>query len=448
MKNPYSMAFKTEMKRLIKRFIPLFLLQQYSNMITKSKKRKELSIINGINEKYDVLLRKKKDKPIYDVIFFMMVASNWKYDSVYRIIDQHPSFKPIVVIYPLLTYGEEVSMKELNAAKRFCEEHHYKFRVPWDQSKKQWIDIKNEVDPDIVFFSNPYLHSLEMYYITNFMDCLTCYVPYSIRQERIFDIKFNTFFQNIVWRNYYESDIQLDLAKEYARNKGNNVVVTGYPIIDIIRKANPINTSWKKQDKVKKRIIWAPHWTFQETSLDWSSFLIYYDFMLELALEYQSELQFSFKPHPLLKTTLSKDNLWGEDRTDHYYEVWENLPYGQLDETDYVELFASSDALIHDCGSFMIEYLAVNKPVLYLLNKPDISNRFNDFGILAYDCHYKAHSREDIKTFINSVLFKNADPLKSNRELFCEKALQFSNGYAADRIVKDICKNLNIHITN
>ena len=35
-------------------------------------------------------------------------------------------------------------------------------------------------------------------------------------------------------------------------------------------------------------------------------------------------------------------------------------------ETEYVELFKSSDALIHDCGSFMAEYLVTNKPVLFL----------------------------------------------------------------------------------
>jgi hypothetical protein len=428
------------MKKIIKKCLPSNVKHWYGKVLA----RKEAAFIKHVNKKQNQILNTLKDKSNYNVIFFMMVASNWKYDTVYQMMDQHVSMTPTVVIYPLLTYGEELKTKELRNAIQFCEDHHYNYIVPWDESKKQWIDIRKKLDPDIVFFSNPYKHSLDIYYIKNFLDCLTCYVPYSIRQERIFDTKFNTFFQNVVWRNYYESDIQLNLAKKYARNQGANVVVSGYPIIDEIRKASTNNNAWKKQENAKKRIIWAPHWTFKESSLNWSSFLIYFDFMLILAEEYQHVLQFSFKPHPLLKNTLSANHMWGVERTNQYYQKWNRLPNGQLNETDYVDLFASSDALMHDCGSFMIEYLALNKPVMYLLNSTDISERFNDYGVLAYECHYKAHTENDIRIFIENVVLKNDDPLQPKREDFCDSVLQFKDGYAADRIVSDILHNLNI----
>lgn len=389
------------------------------------------------------VIKRLKNKGEYKVVFFMMAASNWKYDYVYKLMESSTVFKPIVVVIPLRTYGNDLLLKELRDSEDLCQRNGYKYLLPWDQKKKTWKNIKTSLNPDIVFFSSPYAHSHPNYQIKRFLNCLTCYVPYSIRQENnIFNIKFNTLFQNIVTRNYYESRIHHELARKYARNKGENVVVTGFPIIDTIRMASSENASWKKQTTPKRRIIWAPHWTFEGTSLNWSSFLIYCNYMLGLADKYRDTLQFSFKPHPLLRNTLSGSNLWGLEKTNEYFESWQELENGQVDESDYINLFSSSDALIHDCGSFMIEYLALDKPVLYLLNNVDVSERFNEFGRLAFDCHYKARSEQDIETFIQNVVQGNNDPMKPKRREFQKNVLKFNEGYASEKIVNEILSNI------
>lgn len=391
---------------------------------------------------------KLKKKDGYIVVFFMISAPTWKYDSVYKLMENSNIFKPIVVIIPIRTYGEDMLLKELRDTEDLCQHNGYKYLVPWDQKRNTWKNIKSILKPDIVFFSSPYGHSHPNYQIKRFLECVTCYVPYSIRQEsNIFDIKFNTLFQNIVTRNYYESSIHKDLARKYARNKGENVVVTGFPAIDTIRCANPVNDAWKIQSTNKKKLIWAPHWTipaFEESALNWSSFLMYFEVMVELADEYKNKIQFSFKPHPMLKHTLVKNELWGEKRTTTYYNKWNEMENGQLDESDYVDLFASSDALIHDCGSFMIEYLALNKPVLYLINDTDIKNRFNDFGVEAFKCHYKAHSADGIRNFIEDTILQSDDPLISERVDFCKNVLLFNETTASEKIINDLKMSLQI----
>ena len=66
-----------------------------------------------------------------------------------------------------------------------------------------------------------------------------------------------------------------------------------------------------------------------------------YDLMIEIALLYKDKVQIAFKPHPLLKEKLIK--LWGAQATDDYYRKWDNLPNGQLETGDYVDLFKTSD---------------------------------------------------------------------------------------------------------
>lgn len=88
--------------------------------------------------------------------------------------------------------------------------------------------------------------------------------------------------------------------------------------------------------------------------------------MVTFAQKYKDKVQIVFKPHPMLYRTLCEHSEWGKERTDAYYSMWNNMSNTQLEEGDYTELFMQSDAMIHDCGSFILEYLAVDKPCMFL----------------------------------------------------------------------------------
>jgi hypothetical protein len=138
-----------------------------------------------------------------------------------------------------------------------------------------------------------------------------------------------------------------------------NGVVTGLPDTDdLIASTSEQPDPWKTVEGGKrlKRVIWAPHHSVgsgDHAGMDYSTFLEYADFMLEMARKYADRIQFAFKPHPLLRNNLRA--CWPEEKIDAYYRQWETLPNTQLELGSYKGLFVHSDAMIPDCGSFTIE---------------------------------------------------------------------------------------------
>lgn len=63
------------------------------------------------------------------------------------------------------------------------------------------------------------------------------------------------------------------------------------------------------KNKTRKQILLCPHHTINTKELDLSNFLTYSDLFLELPQLYP-DVDFIFRPHPLLKYNLTK--YWGE----------------------------------------------------------------------------------------------------------------------------------------
>jgi CDP-glycerol glycerophosphotransferase (TagB/SpsB family) len=310
----------------------------------------------------------------------------------------------------------------------------------------KWLDVKQEVRPDIVFFTNPHKLTKDEYYITHFTDCLTCYAPYNFGNSHLYQMMHNQLFHNYLWRLFAETNLHKEFSVKFAQNKGKNVLVTGFPGTDVFLNHNyiPINV-WKQKNENIKKIIWAPHHSIETNTsfLSYSSFLIYSDFLIKMANEFKGIIQIAFKPHPILLNKLYEHSDWGKEKTDAYYAQWENMENGQLVVGDYVDLFLTSDAMIHDSGSFLIEYLYTGKPVLHLDSDENITDRMNEFGILALNQHYRAINERQIQEFIQAVI-NNTDEKKADREAFLATRLIPPNQKSAsenifDEIVKQLC---------
>ena len=202
---------------------------------------------------------------------------------------------------------------------------------------------------------------------------------------------------------------------------------------------------WKPQKKMKKRIIWAPHfsinpdgWLVYSTFLDIADFA---DFMLELARKYREEVQFAFKPHPLLWYKLSE--VWGEEKTNAYYQQWATLGNTQLEQGKYLGLFKYSDALIHDCGSFTVEYHYTLNPVMYIVKDEHHADNQTSFGKKAFELHYKAYTMQDIEHFIQNVV-AGQDEKKAERIRFYQEELLPPHGKSAcENIIDTILQALS-----
>lgn len=178
---------------------------------------------------------------------------------------------------------------------------------------------------------------------------------------------------------------------------------------------------------------------FDRPDFNWS-----YKVMREIAEQYADRLQIAFKPHPRLKSELYKHPDWGKERTDEFYAFWENSPATQLETGDYIDLFKTSDALIHNCGSFTAEYLYLNKPVAYITrNLAGIKTDMNAFGAACQDAHYIVDSPEEIRRFIDEVVLNGRDSMEPQRVELLQTVLRTPNGNSVARnIYNDLVKSL------
>ena len=105
---------------------------------------------------------------------------------------------------------------------------------------------------------------------------------------------------------------------------------------------------------------------------------------------------------------------------------------------EYVDLFKSSDAMIHDCGSFIVEYLYVKKPVMFL-DSYDRQSQSNEVANKAYHCHYIGKKEDDIRSFIEKIVIEGLDTYQEKRDAFYDEFLVPPNGTTvADNIMQSI----------
>lgn len=388
---------------------------------------------------------RKKDK--IKVAFFALSSAVWKYEGLYRLMEQDPRFEPIVIVCPIVNYGYENMLMEMEKAYRMFYDKEYNVIKTYNETSDSYLDVKMEIEPDIVFYTNPHRGLIkDEYYINNYLDTLTCYTQYSFHVTYLNQAQYNQFFHNVLWKAFYETEIHAKMAKQYSRNKGENVIVSGYPGIDdfVYGYRNASDSVWKNPDVRLKRIIWAPHHTIDlRENLGLSNFMDYHQVILEVAEKYNNKIQIAFKPHPLLKVKLNNHQEWGTKRTEDYYEKWNELSNGQLEVDDYVDLFNTSDAMILDSCSFVAEYLCCGKPSLFTIKNSTTINKFNEFGQLALNQHYHAVNENQIIDFIDNVVLGGNDIKKETREKFYNDYLvPPNNKTASENAFSYICDSI------
>jgi hypothetical protein len=378
-----------------------------------------------------------KGKPKIKVVFFLIFDSVWKYEVLYDLMTQSERFDPIVIICPYLRVDESLMKSDMEKAFITFKNRGYKISKSLKQNG-EWLDVRNEIQPDIIFFTSPYNITHPNYLIDNFLDRLTCYVPYNFGNSHLLEMFHDKDFHNYLWKLFAETEIHKEFSEKVARNKGKNVIVSGFPGTDkfLIDDDKEIINVWKNKKALK--IIWAPHHTIDDNKafLSFSSFLLYHDFFIKLIEKNYNKIEIAFKPHPLLKVKLSNHPDWGVNRTNAYYQKWNDLKNGFLAEGDYIDLFRTSDAMIHDSGSFLIEYLYTGKPVLRTDVDDNILDRINRFGRMAYNVHYIAKTEKDISDFIDNMI-KGIDSKKEDRRIFKQNWLIPPNGKLASENIMD-----------
>lgn len=387
--------------------------------------------------------KKVSKKKIVNVVFLVMNVSMWKYDKLYELLEADGGFKPIIILAPrIVDATNEIKQNEIDSMRAYFSRKGYDYIDEYNVANDKGIDI-NRLDPDIIFYTQPYEKTVcKQYDFLRFRKSLFCYIPYTFLILK-YNWNYDLLFFNICWLLFYPNKLYADYFKKYSKYGWKNLRITGYPIADLLLdKEKEVSFPWKNSNYKLKRIIWAPHHSFarKKDKFQIANFLNIYDLMYSLAKELSGEIQMAFKPHPHLKSVLYKHPDWGQEKTDSYYEKWQELENGILHDGDYIDLFKTSDALIHDSASFTVEYLYVNKPVLHI-DTANVTKHFNSMGVMAYNVHYKAKNMADIRNFIIDVVINGNDPKRLEREEFYDAYLLPPNGMTAAENIYNEMKN-------
>ena len=369
------------------------------------------------------------------VAFFVLDVAMWKYQGLYEQLQADARFETFIVLSPSNNHSHEQQVYDLQHMRAYFDAQKMAY-IDWRlEDGAPPPDVRRSINPDIVFYTQPYHGAYHpKHSFLQFTDRLLAYYPYAyllIEDPYIYDGP----FLNIAWKLYYYDRFSLQNARQFARNKARNVVVTGYPNADVYMQDAP-STAWKDAGHSKKRLIWAPHFTLSNDGSPFSrsNFLDLCDFMPQLAQRYRDQLQIAFKPHPSLMRELCNHPQWGKERAEAYYRQWADMPNTQLELSGFVDLFRGSDAMVHDSGSFVIDYMYFNKPVMYIAKDIERTKRQgNQLSRMAYEHHYIGKTQQDITDFVEKTVLGGDDPLKEARLSFRNEYLLPANGKSVAR---------------
>lgn len=360
-----------------------------------------------------VLKRIKSDRtnPIR-VMFIVEENEKWGWQSVYDVMSMDSNFK----ILPIIALPARLETQEKTI--EFFKQLGINAIDGFDQDSQKAIYLQ-AFKPDIVFYQQPIF--LRQTYTPEVLSeqalcCITSYGYSSLSAENwgteIIKMKLAN-----MWKMFIESPYHTRYFEKTANLKGKDVLkVSGYPKLDYYNE--PVDEQfeklWKDENNITRfRIIYAPHHSIENFRLGMSNFKSQYKFFLQFAQE-NPQYSFVFKPHPFLKEKCISEKFMTAEQFESYIEAWNSLENASVyDKGNYFDLFKTSDVLITDCSSFLGEYFASGKPIVFL----DKATRagFNKFGEKMKKLFYIPNSVDELPQLLRTLSSSKGDYLKEKR---------------------------------
>lgn len=353
------------------------------------------------------------------VLFIIGDPSKWKCQSVYDAMSISLDFEPYVVptIMDAGFYSDSDQPNHYARCKAFFLEKGLHVLDGVDAMGKM-VPLRI-LNPDLVIYQQPYGVGFCQSPVSVCDMALTFYVPYYViatgtdygqHDAPIFKTLYGNFIETQEWIDYYRRN-------DSFLNADAKMFACPSPFLDEIRLAG----NGVQQENA---VIYAPHWAFphsgNHTSPGTSTFLETGRCMLEFARNHP-DIHWIFKPHPALRERLVSSGVWSRQEVDSYYAAWESIGEGYY-TGDYLQIFYRSRALITDCGSFLSEYLYLDRPIIRIEN--EAANRFPKAAAKKFDAFYRVSEIADLNDVLNRVVVQCDDYKRVDRM----------------HVIEDVCK--------
>lgn len=394
------------------------------------------------------------------VTFLAISAAEWPADELYRMLEEDPHFEVTVTNCPLTDRDVNDSVRTYTQNKLFFTEKGYRVLdtySPGDDRIYTWEEL-NEV-PDIVIHVTPWYKALpDSYQITGYpCSRVNLYIPYAFGTDggegpSQYSSAYDKDFYNMLRCAYVNTGFKLEWFQKHQLLQGRNIIYSGYAKMDYFYREHSfdegdIRRIWKIPEKAEvngvKRVIVAPHHSFLGYGgMLFSTFAKNAYFWLYLAEKYQNEISFIFKPHPNLRCRAVEAGVFKTaEEYDAYVAKWNAMPNAKVvEEGSYLEVFATSDAMIMDSSSFLAEYLYVDKPLLFLTRPEQVLSALGKQCLSAYS-QTDGGDYMGIEEFLINTVLGGEDNLREQRRKVFADALDYAGNnhcLASEFIYKDI----------
>lgn len=350
---------------------------------------------------------KAQKKPIR-ICFAVVYDSVFQGEPLFMQLLNDKDFSPFILVIPDIARGRENEKFQLQKTlKSLRKKYGDKVQSSYSYQDKRYKDYSEEID--IICTANPYDQMTHPLYSITYLSqkCLPIYFNYAYPNDHYsYTHIASTLPLSLMWKYFTESDKVTQTFKEHMLNNGANLVTVGYIKMDRLAEQ-------KKRPSKRKSIIIAPHHSVGQqfkNVYNISTFMQHADLYQKLP-ELYPEIDFIFRPHPLLFPTLAKNDIWGKEKTEAYFrEIQSHNNMTWQNGGDYFETFTNADGMIHDCGSFVSEFVYTGKPMCFLLShEKNIDYFFMENGAEILRNSYLAYTSDDIRKYIEQVIICGND---------------------------------------
>ena len=337
---------------------------------------------------------------------YVIFDSTFGMDAVLKKMLEFPEhWDPKIVVIPDVMRGRDNAIKTYKKTKAYFVERFGKDFVldGWDPESDTYYDYLDRFD--IVYYANPYDVMAHKYHKIQYAakkNVLPVYVSYGYDVGRYTTLaRLKAAELNLVWKLFADTTY---MYQDYVKDqliKGKNVVLAGYSKMDGFAR-------YPVQKNERKKILITPHHTVSREDIPLSNFLEYSDLILDLP-DIFPNVDFVFRPHPLLFSTLINEGFWTSEKLDKYISDLQAKNVIYSTEGDYLGIFAECDAIVNDCGSFTVEWLYTGKPGCFVYNKKLNKDFLTTLMNKAIDSYTIARNREEIIAFIKSIADSDID---------------------------------------
>lgn len=368
-------------------------------------------------ENIDLKLQLKKinGDPIH-VVFVCHRPAVWEsLHSVYDAMKQDPDFRVTIVAIPnkkqLPKLGLVHEQYESEGAEEFWKDEGCINGYNYDTG--EWLDLES-LKPDYVFFQTPYNVCRPPQYHSSVVSryARLCYVSY-----------FGCYHTDAIYDECAPLDYLQDLYFFFTQNPNDHtyikqrmdlvsphfchIVNTGFPRYDKVAEYRQQScTLWSQEDSFK--VVWTPRWTTNEGNCH---FFDYKDKIVDYCKQ-DAGLELAFRPHPQAFKEWNATGELPEADARIYKQNFANSNLHLDESTNYYPVLYTSDCLITDKSSILLDYFCTGKPIIYCTNDLKSETLFPELlaGMYCVDTWQQVQD-------VLEALRRGDDPLEQQRAI-------------------------------